>query len=62
MTKGGSEQPQGENGQTFQVNETRENYHAAVHGYTFFVTSSFLVCLTSKKEVIDELCNCIKKF
>ena len=47
MTKGGSEQPQGENGQTFQVNETRENYHAAVQGYTFFVTSSFLVCLTS---------------
>ena len=47
MTKGGSEQPQGENGQTFRVNETRDNYDAAVHGYTFFVTSSFLVCLTS---------------
>ena len=47
MTKGGSEQPQGENEQTFRVNETRENYDAAVHGYTFFFTSSFLVCLTS---------------
>ena len=36
-TKGGSEQPQGENGQTFQVNETRENYDAAVHCYTFLL-------------------------
>ena len=42
MTKGaGSGQPQGENGQTFQVNVTRKNCNAAVHGYIFFVTSSF---------------------
>ena len=41
MTKGGSEQPQGENGQTFRVNETRENYDAAVHGYTFLLLAPF---------------------
>ena len=41
-----SKQPQGENGQTFEVNETRENYDAAVQGYTFFVTNFFLVCIT----------------
>ena len=40
MTK----EPQGENGQTYKANEVRENHDAAVHGYNFFVTNSFLVC------------------
>ena len=31
-------------GQTFEVNEVRENHDAAVHGNIFFVTDSFLVC------------------
>ena len=26
------------------VDEVRENHDAAVHGYNFFVTNSFLVC------------------
>ena len=33
---------------TRQVNETRKNYGAAVHGHTFFVTNSFLVFKTIK--------------
>ena len=37
-------QPQGEIGQTFEVDEVRENRDAAVHGYNFFVTNSLLVC------------------
>ena len=33
------------------------SYDAAVHGYTFFVTNSFLVCKIKlfKKKMIDEL-------
>ena len=34
--KKGPKEKQGENGQTLKVNEKRENYDAAVHGYTFF--------------------------
>ena len=37
MVKKGPKQQQGENGQTWKVNKTRENYDAAVHGYTFFL-------------------------
>ena len=37
-------QLQGENGQTLKVNETRKNYDAAVHGYTFCVTKPFFIC------------------
>ena len=44
MVKKGPKQPQGENGQTLKVNETRKNYDAAVSGYTFFVTNPFFVC------------------
>ena len=43
--KKGPKQPQGEKGQTLKVNETRENYDAAVHGYTVFVTNPFFVQL-----------------
>ena len=39
MIKKGPKEPQRENGQTLKVNETRENYAAAVHGYTFFVAN-----------------------
>ena len=41
MNKERFKQPQGENGQTFEVNETRENYDAAVHGYTFLIQTPF---------------------
>ena len=34
-------QPEGVIGQTFEVDEVRENH---VHGYNFFVTNSLLVC------------------
>ena len=45
MVKKGPKQPQGENGQTLKVSETRENYDAAVHGHTlFFVSNPFFVC------------------
>ena len=36
-----NKQPQGENGQNFEVNETRESYDAAVHGYTFLIQTPF---------------------
>jgi len=29
---------------TLKVNETGENYNAAVHGYTFLLLNSFIVC------------------
>ena len=52
--KKGSKQPQGENGQAFEVNETRENYDAAVHGYTFLLLTPFSFVKLFKK-MIDEL-------
>ena len=39
--KKGPKQPQGENGQTLKVNETRKNYDGAVSGCTFFVSNPF---------------------
>ena len=42
MVKKGPKQPQRGNGQTLKVSEIRENYDAAAHGYTFFVTNPFL--------------------
>ena len=44
VKKKGPKQPQGEKGSTLKANETRENYDAAVHGHTFFVTNPFFVC------------------
>ena len=43
LKKNGPKQPQGEKGQTLKANETRENYDAAVHGHTFFLTNPFFV-------------------
>ena len=43
VKKNGPKQPQGEKGQTLKANETRENYHAAGYGHTFFLTSPFFV-------------------
>ena len=49
--KEGSKRPQGENGQAFEVNETGENYDAAVHGYTFLLLTPFsFVKLLKKKK------------
>ena len=54
MVKKGPKEPQGENGQTLKVSETRENYDAAVHGYTFFLTNPFSF-VKLLKNMIDEL-------
>ena len=43
VKKNGPQQPQGEKGQTLKANETRENYDAAVHSHTFFLTNPFFV-------------------
>ena len=52
MVKKGPKQPQRWNGQTLKVSEIREDYDAAVHGYTFFVTNpfSFVKLLTAGGE------------
>ena len=47
-------QPQGENGQAFEVNETRESHDAAVHGYTFLLLTPFSFGKLLKK-MIDEM-------
>ena len=47
--KKGSKQPQGENGQTFEVKETSENYDAAAHGYTFLLLTPFSFVKLLKK-------------
>ena len=49
-----TKQPQRENGQAFQVNETREHYDAAVHGYTFLLLTPFSFVKLFKK-MLDEL-------
>ena len=54
MVKKGPKQPQIGNGQTLKVSEIRENYDAAVHGYTFFVTNPFSF-VKLLKNMIDEL-------
>ena len=41
MVKKGPKQPQRGNGQTLKVSEIRENYDAAVHGYTFLLLTPF---------------------
>ena len=48
-------QPQGENGQAFEVNETRGNYDAAVHGYTPFLLLTPFSFVKLFKKMIDEL-------
>ena len=62
MTKGGSEQPQGENGQTFRINETRENYDAAVHGYTFLLLAPFSFVWPVKKKWLMSYVTVLKNF
>ena len=43
--KKGSTQESPERFTNYEVNETRENYDSALHGYTgLFVTNPFLVC------------------
>ena len=54
MVQKGPKLPQGENGQTLKVNETRQNYDAAVHGYTFLLLTPFSFVKLLKK-MIDEL-------
>ena len=56
--KQGSKHPQGDNGQTFKVNETCENYDAAVHGYTYLLLTPFSFVKLLKKWLMS--CNCIK--
>ena len=54
IVKKGPKQPQRWNGQTLKVSEIREDYDAAVHGYTFFVTNPFSF-VKLLKNMIDEL-------
>ena len=42
------------------VNEARENYAAAVHGYIFLLLTPFSLFELFKKKLLKS-CNCIKK-